>query len=903
MAFFWAANEIFYFNDGFKDMHGSLCENLSAIQSNSVISETFGLIENNIKGVVNGGEASYSENQLISCATNPKVKAYWTYSCSPIKNVDSEDVVGAIVVVDDTTHQVLSMQSAKEERERLAELFQQAPSFMAILNGPEHRIEFANPGYLQLIGHREIIGKTIAEALPDAVDQGYLKILDDVYGSGKSFSATGAKYAMQVEPNSPIVERYVDFVFQPIRDSDKQTRGIFVEGIDVTERVIAEARRNGLAKLTDEISVLKTPREIAFKAAQILGETLNLSRAGYGDIDPVAETLTVGKDWCAEGVETLAGTLNLRDFGSFIDDLKIGKFISINNVETDFRTADAAKAFKEKNVSSFVNAPVIEQGKLVAVFFINYAEPREWSDADLSFIKEMANKIRVASERLRNEKALAESEAKFRTITDAMPQMVWSTLPDGFHDYYNKQWYTFTGVPEGSTDGELWKTMFHPDDRSRANEIWQKSLISGKPYEISYRLRHSSGEYRWTLGRALPIKNSSGKIIRWMGTCTDIHAQKLAEEGLRDSNDRKDEFLAMLAHELRNPLAPISSSAHMLALIKSDDERIKRAGEVIVRQVKHMTNLVDDLLDVSRLTRGLEQLKNDFININEVINNAIEQSFPLIQARQHTLDVQLEEHDAIVYGDKTRLTQVVSNILTNSAKYTEEGGRIIVRVQSQIGKITIKISDNGTGISSELLPLVFDTFTQGERNSDRTLGGLGLGLTLVKKLVNLHDGEVQAESKGKDLGSTFTVTLPLAKSSAASISEEFSVGSSVKNLTSLKLMVVDDNTDAAETLTQLLQLSGYETITSEDGKSALSKAASFVPDVLILDIGLPDMDGYELAQQIRKIENLSNSTLIALTGYGQNHDRLLALAAGFDHHLVKPVDFKVLRSILDTLHL
>ena len=771
---------------------------------------------------------------------------------------------------------------------------------MAILSGPEHRIDSVNPAYRRLIGYRDILGKTVAEALTDVVEHGCLSILDDVFVSGQTFCAYGAKYAVPIEPGGQIFNRYVDFVFQPIRDDDGKTKGIFVEGIDVTERFIAEARRDGLARLNDEMSLSTTPVEVAFKAAQILGETLNVSRVGYGNIDPDAETLTVDQDWCAEGVQSLSGTLNLRDFGTFIDDLKLGIFTVINNVDHDPSTKMAAQALKDYSAGSFVNAPIIDQGKLAAVFFINNAEPREWSESDLSFIKEISGRIAIARERLKNQKALAESEAKFRTIADAMPQMVWSTLPDGFHDYYNKQWYTFTGMSEGSTDGELWNMMFHPDDQDRAFRVWQQSLASGESYEISYRLRHHSGEYRWTLGRALPVKDESGKIVRWMGTCTDIHDQKMAEQELRESNNRKDEFLAMLAHELRNPLAPISSSAHMLSVIKTDDERVKRVGEVIVRQVKHMTNLVDDLLDVSRLTRGLERLKKDFIEINEVVNNAVEQSLPMIQSREHTLDVQLENDGAIVHGDKTRLTQVVSNMLTNSAKYTPVGGKIIVSVKSKNSNVIINVSDNGSGISPELLPYVFDTFTQGERNSDRTLGGLGLGLTLVKKLVTLHDGEVSAFSEGKDLGSTFIVTLPLA-SSKNSAGEKHRGSSTSSNSTALKLLVVDDNTDAGDTLSQLLQLSGHETMTSEDGKSALEKAATFAPDVLILDIGLPDMDGFQLAKRLRKMEVVSNSTFIALTGYGQKHDKDSAIEAGFNYHMVKPVNFVELKNILEKI--
>ncbi|MEO7494430.1 MAG: PAS domain S-box protein [Massilia sp.] len=252
------------------------------------------------------------------------------------------------------------------------------------------------------------------------------------------------------------------------------------------------------------------------------------------------------------------------------------------------------------------------------------------------------------TDQIRTEAALRESEAKFRTIANAMPQMVWSTLPDGFHDYYNQQWYAFTGMPEGSTDGDGWAAIFHPDDRGRARELWRHSLASGDIYEVQYRLRHHSGQYRWTLGRAMPVRDESKKIIRWMGTCTDIHDQKLAEERLKEESQRKDEFLAMLAHELRNPLAPISTAAQLLKFVGADGQRVRQASEIISRQVKHMTELVDDLLDVSRVTRGLVELENELLDLKAVVGGAVEQVRPLLEARGHKLLLRLGEAEVHV---------------------------------------------------------------------------------------------------------------------------------------------------------------------------------------------------------------------------------------------------------------
>ncbi|MDY0960942.1 MULTISPECIES: sensor histidine kinase [Massilia] len=358
------------------------------------------------------------------------------------------------------------------------------------------------------------------------------------------------------------------------------------------------------------------------------------------------------------------------------------------------------------------------------------------------------------------ERALAESEARFRAITNAMPQMVWSTLPDGFHDYYNDQWYAFTGVPAGSTDGEGWNGMFHPDDQEAAWAKWRHSLATGEPYEIEYRLRHHSGTYRWVLGRALPVRDAQGGIQRWMGTCTDIHEHKLTEDALREADQRKDEFLAMLGHELRNPLAPIRSAAALLPLAKADPARVEHIGRVIARQSTHMTGLIDDLLDVSRVTRGLIALGQEDVAVRLLVDEAIEQARPLVEAREHALSVVDQAAGIQVHGDRKRLVQVLANLLSNAAKYTPPGGRIVVTLARAGNMVEIAVSDNGIGMAPELVDSVFELFRQGQRTPDRAQGGLGIGLALVKKLVLLHGGRVRASSPGEGLGSEVVVALP-----------------------------------------------------------------------------------------------------------------------------------------------
>jgi PAS domain S-box-containing protein len=365
------------------------------------------------------------------------------------------------------------------------------------------------------------------------------------------------------------------------------------------------------------------------------------------------------------------------------------------------------------------------------------------------------------------ERALAESEARFRAITNAMPQMVWSTRPDGFHDYYNDQWYAFTGAPPGTTDGEGWNGMFHPDDQDAAWARWRHSLDTGEPYEIEYRLRHHSGAYRWVLGRALPVHDARGAIQRWMGTCTDIHEHKLTEDALREADQRKDEFLAMLGHELRNPLAPIRSAAALLPLAKADPSRVEHIGQVIARQVTHMTGLIDDLLDVSRVTRGLIALVQEDVPARLLVDEAVEQARPLIEARAHALSVSDHAGGACIHGDRKRLVQVLANLLSNAAKYTPPGGRIAVALARVDGMVEIAVSDNGIGMAPELVDGVFELFRQGQRTPDRSQGGLGIGLALVKRLVHLHGGRVGASSPGEGQGSEVVVALPACREADA----------------------------------------------------------------------------------------------------------------------------------------
>jgi len=380
-------------------------------------------------------------------------------------------------------------------------------------------------------------------------------------------------------------------------------------------------------------------------------------------------------------------------------------------------------------------------------------------------------------------------------------------------------------------------------------------------------------------------------------------ARSLAERELRAADQRKDEFLAMLAHELRNPLAPISTGAHLLKLLHSDNAQITQTCAIIARQVEHMTSLVDDLLDVSRVTRGLVSLSTQVLDLRNVVEDAAEQIRPLITARRHKVVLELPNGPASVKGDHKRLVQVVANLLGNATKYTPEGGHITLQLKEEGQDYVLSVTDDGIGMEPGLVARVFDLFTQAERTPDRSQGGLGLGLALAKSLVELHGGSVAARSPGLGKGSTFTVRLPRHAQSAAQSGAQGGPAAAARLADtppagSLRVLVVDDNLDAAHTLNLFLSAAGHEVEIAYCAEDALEVAKVFSPQVCLLDIGLPDMDGNELARRLRRLPQTTASTLVAATGYGRQQDRDAARQAGFDHYMVKPVNTVELSELL-----
>lgn len=738
----------------------------------------------------------------------------------------------------------------------------------------------------------DLLGKSIWDVYPGTVGSDFERMYR---------RAAQERISLTFNSYYPDHDRWYDVNVYPAPD------GLSVYFRDITARMRDEARHTALLTLTGIFRDLSTQEEIMYAASEILGQTLGVSRVGYGTIDPIAETLHVVRDWNAPGVETLAGTLNLRDYGSFIDDLKAGKFIAIDDVDKDSRTADSATALRERSAASFVNVPVLEKDKLVAVTFVNFAQVKNWSAEELAFIKEVAERTRIASERARGaaelDKVIAESERRrrlYETFLEHTPDLAYVFGLDHRFIYANKvllaTWGRSWDEAIGKTCLELGYEQWHAEmhDREIDQVIASKQPIRG---EVPFDGTNGRRIYEYIL---TPVLGPDGQVEAIAGTTRDVTERKQTEDGLLDANRRKDEFLAMLAHELRNPLAPIAAAAEVLQVHALDEKLTKRTSQIIARQVKHMTALVNDLLDVSRVTRGLVTIDKCPIDLKSIIYSAVEQVRPFIEAQRHHLLFDLAAEKAYVMGDQKRLVQIITNLLNNAAKYTPQGGEIRLRLVVEANGLALSIEDNGIGMPVELQPHVFELFTQAERTSDRIQGGLGIGLALVKSLTDLHGGTISCFSEGKGKGSQFTVRLPRHYVAAdAKLNESSDFREMPHSRQPLRILVVDDNEDAAQMLALYLEAIGHQVLIEHSSQLAIVRASLEKPDVCILDIGLPEMDGNELARRLKAEQATAHALFIAVTGYGQEHDRLKTTAAGFDHHLVKPVDVSRLANLLD----
>jgi PAS domain S-box-containing protein len=657
----------------------------------------------------------------------------------------------------------------------------------------------------------------------------------------------------------------------------------------MSSHALSDASFRFLYQLTEVMKEATDPETVMSITTRMLGQHLGVSVCAYADMEADQDRFTIRGDWSAPGAATIVGTYSLAKFGATaVRNLRAGRPLVTNDTLHELGPSEAG-LFLQLGLRATVCMPHTKQGRLTALMAIHSAQPRVWTVDELALLREVTERSWAHIERVRSEAERRLSEQRFRGAVDAMQGMLWTNDPQGRMKGEQPAWAALTGQSFDEYQDYGWANAVHPDDVQPTIEAWEHAVTEHRMFEVEHRVRRVfDGAWRRFAVRAIPLLDRKGNVVEWVGVHTDITEKRAAEEALLEADRRKDEFIATLAHELRNPLAPIRNAAKIAGASNASEEQRRWAHDVIERQTRHMALLLDDLLDISRITRGTLPLRKEAVELAAVVETAIETARPLIDARGHALTLDLPREPVWLEADALRLAQVLSNLLTNAAKYSEPKGTICLSAEHSDDQLTIRVTDSGLGIEPQMLPRIFEMFSQGQPAIDRSEGGLGIGLALVRGLVSLHGGTIEAASAGAGKGSTFTVRLPLPGHRAAGTPAGDKADSRGASLPR-RVLIADDNRDSAETMALLLSLEGHDIRFAHDGEEALRIAASFHPDVVLLDIGMPNMNGYETARRLRAQDWGRDVKLVAITGWGQAEDKRRASEAGFDHHLVKPV--------------
>jgi signal transduction histidine kinase/ActR/RegA family two-component response regulator len=681
----------------------------------------------------------------------------------------------------------------------------------------------------------------------------------------------------------------------------------------------SEGRHRFLAELAAATQPLTDPREVMATSARLLTEHLDVDRCAYAEVEDEAVFVITGDH--TRGVGSIVGRWPVAAFGPEVERLMLANEAYVmDDVEADPRAGADLAAYHATEIRAVICVPLHKEGRFTAAMAVHQKTPRHWTPAEVALVRTVVARCWEALERARVLRTQLESEARYRAIVEASrARLDYAVRLSGIGFWYcdlpfdDLSWDErvkehFWFPPDTRVTIEMFYDRIHPEDREPTRQAIDGSIRDRRPYDVDYRtVDPATGAVKWVRALGGTAYAPDGTPIRFDGVTLDVTAQKVDAERLarlygelRDQDRRKDEFLATLAHELRNPLAPLRNGLQVVRL--SEDRAVReRAQEMMDRQLGHMVRLIDDLLDVSRISRNKMELRRSRVRLSDVLGSAVETARPVIDAAGHHLELALPADPVVLDADLTRLAQVFSNLLTNSAKYTPPGGRIRMSAESRDGTVTIEIRDTGIGIPAAALPTLFDLFSQVDRSIERTTGGLGIGLALVKGLVEMHGGVVTAESEGPGRGSTFSVQLPVADQPAEAAAGTPADAGRWKR-PGRRVLVVDDNRDSAVSMATLLELLGDEVRTAHDGLAAVETAEAFRPDVVLMDLGMPRLNGYEATRRIRQRPWGKEIAVIALTGWGQEADRIRSREAGCDGHLVKPVSLADLEKLLAEVH-
>jgi PAS domain S-box-containing protein len=679
--------------------------------------------------------------------------------------------------------------------------------------------------------------------------------------------------------------------------------------LDVTKRKEAEAalraseaRQAFLVEFSDRLREAEDPGQIMSTATELLGRQLGVAAVGYGEVEADGDAVVNGREYNDGTMPSVVGRRRISDYGAaFGAAMQAGQDIFSEDVTRDPRApAGGSSEARAMRLRAGATVPLVKGGRLVAYLYAIHPEPRAWPEEDRRLIREVADRTWATLERARAEAALRQSEERFRSLVEPWAQAVWETDEAGIAIGAVPTWEEYTGQSIEESIGEGWAAVVHPDDRDDTVRRWREALRTGTPLTSEFRTRTTDGRWRWTNARCVPVRDAEGRVRKWFGMNIDITDRRQAEESLKEANRAKDEFLAILAHELRNPLAPLVNGLELLKPGHADHRTLEQARAMMARQVGQLVRLTDDLLDVSRISRGKVRLRRELVTLEDVVQQAVETSRPWIEASGNTLDVHLPAQPITLDGDATRLSQVFSNLLNNAAKYSAAGGHIELSAAREQQQVVIRVRDTGVGIPPDMLQHVFGMFTQVDRSLEKAQGGLGVGLSLAKGLVELHGGSIAAHSEGPGRGSEFVVRLPTHEAAA---SEALRQPPEVRATSSARrrVLIVDDNEDAATSVAMLLKVMNCDARVAHSGFEALSIAPEFRPELVLLDLGMPKLNGYDTCRRLRCEPWGRSCRIVALTGWSKNEHDCRAEDAGFDDHLVKPADRATLAELLGNL--
>ena len=701
----------------------------------------------------------------------------------------------------------------------------------------------------------------------------------------------------------------VSVMISPVRDRHGYIIGASKTARDITARkaweehlLRSEEAQRLLVGIHDATRGLEDAVIVMREIVTRVGVHFNVTRCAYGEVDTGTDIINISRGYTRD-LPTVAGRYPLDVFGRLmIGELKNGRTVSIADVSVDPLTDDrtARETYARMQIVSLVCAPLVRGGKLVAILVMCDSQPRQWTRDEAALLEQVAERTLFAVESARGASALRENRDVLQLAMNTARMGAFSRDLQLDTMWLSPELADIMGVTSetGEFEREPLLSVLKPKDVERLQREISSAIAEHRDYVVEFEFTHGkTGEVRWAESRGRAEYGADGRPTMLYGLGMDITDRRRAVEALQEADRRKDEFLATLAHELRNPLAPISSGLHILRS-SSDASHRATAVEIMERQINQMVRLVDDLLDVARITTGKVEIRHEPTDLAAAINDAIETSQPILNDHSANVTVVPPPEPVFVNGDRTRLAQVFANLLNNSQKYSEPGQPISITFARDGNDAVVRVKDTGMGIHREMLPRVFDMFRQADRTGGRSRGGLGIGLSLVKRIIELHGGTVTAHSEGLGLGSEFVVRMPAIESPA-----QAAIGAPVVNGAPArrKILVVDDNADAAESLAALLSISGHETRMAHDGPEALQQAERFHPDVVFLDIGMPTLDGHETAKLIRRQPWGKQMVLVALTGWGQNEDRRRSKDAGFNHHLVKPADPAVVEKLLSSI--